>query len=44
MRSTHSLVSLYLIGFPLEKLRNYDGSWIEWSRSEEPIETGPPKK
>ena len=44
VRSTHSLVSLYLIGFPLEKLKNYDGSWIEWSRSEEPIETGPPKK
>ena len=44
VRSAHSLVSLYLIGFPLEKLRNYDGSWIEWSRSEEPIETGPPKK
>jgi thiosulfate/3-mercaptopyruvate sulfurtransferase len=44
VRSAHSLVSLYLIGFPLEKLRNYDGSWIEGSRSEEPIETGPPKK
>lgn len=42
VRSTHSLVSLYLIGFPLEKLRNYDGSWIEWSRSPEPIETGLP--
>ncbi|MBM4307227.1 MAG: sulfurtransferase [Deltaproteobacteria bacterium] len=44
VRSAHSLVSLYLIGFPLERLRNYDGSWIEWSRSTEAIETGPLKK
>ncbi len=44
VRSAHTLVSLFLIGFPLERLHNYDGSWIEWSRSEEPIETGPPKK
>lgn len=42
VRTTHSMVSLYLIGFPIEKLRNYDGSWIEWSRSKEAIETGPP--
>jgi len=35
-------VSLYLVGYPLEKLHNYDGSWIEWSRAEENIETGPP--
>jgi len=44
VRSAHSLVSLYLIGYPLEKLKNYDGSWIEWSRSNETIETGSPKK
>jgi thiosulfate/3-mercaptopyruvate sulfurtransferase len=42
VRSAHSLVSLYLVGYPLEKLHNYDGSWIEWSRSSEAIETGPP--
>ena len=40
--STHSLVSLYLAGFPLEKLHLYTGSWTEWSRSKEPIKTGPP--
>jgi len=33
-------VSLYLAGYPLEKLHNYDGSWIEWSRTQEDIETG----
>jgi len=36
-----SLVSLYLAGYPLEKLHLYAGSWIEWSRSREPAETGP---
>ena len=41
VRSAHSLVSLYLAGYPLDKLHNYDGSWIEWSRSREPMETGP---
>ena len=43
MRATHSLVSLYLAGFPLENLHNYDGSWIEWSRSAQPHEVGPPE-
>lgn len=42
VRSAHTLVTLYLVGYSLEKLRNYDGSWIEWSRSEEHIEIGPP--
>jgi len=36
----HSLVSLYLAGYPLEKLHFYAGSWVEWSRSQEPVETG----
>jgi thiosulfate/3-mercaptopyruvate sulfurtransferase len=40
VRSAHSLVSLYLVGYPLEKLHNYDGSWIEWSGTREDIETG----
>ncbi len=44
VRSAHTLFTLHLIGYPLEKLHNYDGSWIEWSRSDEPIEIGPPKK
>ena len=39
--ATFSLVSLYLAGYPLEKLHLYAGSWIEWSRSQEPAETGP---
>jgi len=30
------------VGYPLEKLHNYDGSWIEWSRTDENIETGLP--
>ncbi len=38
--SAHSLLGLYLIGFPLEKLRNYEGSSLEWSRAGEPLETG----
>ena len=37
--ATFSLVSLYLAGYPLEKLHLYAGSWIEWSRSQEPAET-----
>jgi thiosulfate/3-mercaptopyruvate sulfurtransferase len=39
-RAAFSLVSLYLAGYPLEKLHLYGGSWIEWSRSQEPAETG----
>ena len=31
VRTTTHLFSLYLMGWPLEKLHNYDGSWIEWS-------------
>jgi len=42
VRSAHSLVSLYLAGYPLNKLHNFDGSWIEWSRTQEPIEAGLP--
>jgi thiosulfate/3-mercaptopyruvate sulfurtransferase len=39
--ATLSLVSLYLAGYPLEKLHLYLGSWIEWSRSQEAVEMGP---
>jgi thiosulfate/3-mercaptopyruvate sulfurtransferase len=42
VRSAHSLVSLYLAGYPPERLHNYDGSWVEWSRTEEPFESGQP--
>lgn len=40
--ATYTLVSLYLVGYPLEKLHLYAGSWVEWSRSKEPIKTGGP--
>lgn len=42
LRATHSLFGLYLTGYPLEKLHLYAGSFSEWSRSKEPIDTGPP--
>lgn len=38
-----TLVSLYLAGCPLEKLHVFGGGWIDWSRSQEPVETGPAK-
>jgi thiosulfate/3-mercaptopyruvate sulfurtransferase len=38
--ATYTLVSLYLAGYPLEKLHVYAGSWVEWSRSKEPVAIG----
>ncbi|MEW6659664.1 MAG: rhodanese-like domain-containing protein [Thermodesulfobacteriota bacterium] len=38
--ATLGLVSLYLAGYPLEKLHLYLGSWVEWSRSQEAVEMG----
>ncbi len=38
--AAHSLLCLYLAGYPLEKLHLYAGSWIEWSRSPEAAEMG----
>ena len=43
LSASFTLVSLYLAGYPLEKLKVYGGSWIEWSRSQEPAATGPAK-
>lgn len=41
VRSTQALFALYLSGWPLDKLHNYDSSWIGWSRDPSlPIETG----
>jgi thiosulfate/3-mercaptopyruvate sulfurtransferase len=37
--ATYTLVSLYLADYPLERLHVYGGSWIEWSKSGEPVET-----
>lgn len=37
-RSSHTwLVLKYLLGY--ENVRNYDGSWEEWSKSDTPVET-----
>jgi thiosulfate/3-mercaptopyruvate sulfurtransferase len=42
VRSTQGIFALYLAGWPLEKLHNYDSSWIGWSRDASlPIESGP---
>ena len=39
--ASYTLVSLYLAGYPLEKLHVYAGSWTEWSRSKEAVATRP---
>jgi thiosulfate/3-mercaptopyruvate sulfurtransferase len=41
LAASYTLVSLYLAGYPLEKLHVYGGGWIEWSRSKEVVQTGP---
>ena len=43
VRSTTGIFALYLAGWPLEKLRNYDSSWIGWSRSTLPASSGSAK-
>ncbi len=43
VRSTQGIFALYLAGWPLEKLHNYDGSWIAWSKDNRlPVEAGLP--
>jgi thiosulfate/3-mercaptopyruvate sulfurtransferase len=43
VRSTQAIFALYLAGWPLEKLHNYDSSWIGWSRDKSlPVVTGVP--
>ena len=32
VRAATPLFALYLMGFPVERLHLYDGSWIEWSQ------------
>lgn len=39
VRAATPLFALYLMGFPVERLHLYDGSWIEWSQRER---VGPP--
>jgi thiosulfate/3-mercaptopyruvate sulfurtransferase len=44
VRSTQGLFALYLSGWPLEKLHNYDSSWIGWSKDDRlPLEAGLPR-
>ena len=31
VRTTQLIFGLHRAGWPLETLRNYDGSWVEWS-------------
>ncbi|GAW68267.1 sulfurtransferase [Geoanaerobacter pelophilus] len=41
VRSTQAMFTFYLMGYPLNKLHNYDSSWIGWSKDASvPIETG----
>ncbi len=43
VRSTQVLFALYLSGWPVEKLHNYDSSWIGWSKDDSlPLEAGVP--
>jgi thiosulfate/3-mercaptopyruvate sulfurtransferase len=39
VRTTQWIFTLYALGWPMDKLHNYDGSWIAWSKDEKlPIE------
>jgi thiosulfate/3-mercaptopyruvate sulfurtransferase len=41
VRTTTHIFALYLMGWDIDRLQNYDGSWIEWSFHEKnPTETG----
>ncbi len=43
VRSTQAIFALYLAGWPLAKLHNYDSSWIGWSKDKTlPLLTGLP--
>jgi len=40
VRTTTEMFALYLLGWDVDNLANYDGSWIEWSYHEKnPLET-----
>ena len=40
VRTTTEMFALYLLGWDVDNLANYDGSWIEWSYHEDnPLET-----
>lgn len=43
VRTTQMIATLYALGLPMERLHNYDDSWIGWSGDESlPIKTGRP--
>jgi thiosulfate/3-mercaptopyruvate sulfurtransferase len=43
VRTTTPIFVLYMLGWDLNKVRNYDGSWIEWSYfKDNPIVVDPP--
>lgn len=45
VRSTQAIFALYLAGWPLEALHNYDSSWIGWSKDKSlPIVNGAPRQ
>jgi thiosulfate/3-mercaptopyruvate sulfurtransferase len=42
VRSATPVFVLYLMGWDVDRLHNYDGSWLEWSYYEQnPVATGP---
>lgn len=44
VRTTQAIFSLYMMGFPVEHLHNFDGSWVYWGNSPYlPIVSGPAK-
>ena len=43
VRTTQMISTLYALGWPMDKIHNYDGSWIAWSKDDKlPIEKGCP--
>ena len=43
VRTTQMIATLYALGYPMEKMHNYDDSWIGWSMDESlPAKTGRP--
>jgi thiosulfate/3-mercaptopyruvate sulfurtransferase len=44
VRTTTHIFVMHMLGWNMDKLRNYDGSWIEWSFHEKnPVVVDPPK-
>jgi thiosulfate/3-mercaptopyruvate sulfurtransferase len=44
VRTTTHIFVMYMLGYDMNKVRNYDGSWIEWSFHEtNPVVIDPPK-